>query len=184
MSNTSDFLSGAGFMAAASKEMQLKVIDISDKPLKSNVVRQGRQVPAVALDPRAVDAILGPEVIITPGQAPRVVSQSIPPGTKVARGAGVDISLAPRSTIPIDVIVGFHPDFRGKNVGGVVEVILANRQVSDAVLDFDNAADVPAATRAVIEQTLTTNQVGINNDDPTRSFEAAFLTLKGVAAFK
>ena len=61
----------------------LKVIDVSDKPLKSNVVRQGKQVPAVALDQKIVDMFVTPDVIVSPTLAPRVVSQSIAPGIKV-----------------------------------------------------------------------------------------------------
>jgi hypothetical protein len=184
MSNIGDFRLGANLGASVLKETQIKVIDVSDKPLKPNVVRQGKQVPAVALDPRIVDTLLGPEVIITPGQAPRVVSQSVPAGTKIAKGASIDISLAPRTTIPIDVITGFHPGFAGTNIGGIVDTILSNRQVSDAVLDFDTAAEVPEATRAAIRTTLQGSNIGIDDADPARSFDAAVRTLKGAAAFK
>ena len=162
----------------------LKVIDVSDQPLKSNVVRQGKLVPAVALDPKIVDTFVTPDVIVTPTLAPRVVSQSIAPGVKVARGASVDIILAPRNTIPIDVIVGVHEGFRGRNVGGVVDTILTRPEVVSAVLDFETAEEVPAAQRAVIEEALSSNDIGIVAGDAKRDFDAAFRTLKGAAAFK
>jgi hypothetical protein len=162
----------------------LKVIDVSDKPMKSNVVRQGKQVPAVALDPRIVDTFVTPDVIVTPILAPRVVSQSIAAGIKVTKGASVDIMLAPRNTIPIDVIVGIHEGFRGRNVGGVVDTILTQPEVVGAVLDFETAAEVPAPQRAVIEAALASNNIGIVPDDSKRNFDAAFRTLKGAAAFK
>ena len=162
----------------------LKVIDVSDKPLKSNVVRQGKQVPAVALDQKIVDTFVTPDVIVSPTLAPRVVSQSIAPGIKVAKGASVDITLAPRNTIPIDVIVGVHEGFRGRNVGGVVDTILTQPEVFGAVLDFETAAEVPAPQRAAIEAALASNNIGIVADDPKRNFDSAFRTLKGAAAFK
>jgi hypothetical protein len=162
----------------------LKVIDVSEQPLKSNVVRQGKLVPAVALDQKIVDAFVTPDVIVTPTLAPRVVSQSIPPGVKVARGASIDIVMAPRNTIPIDIIVGVHEGFRGFNVGGVVDAMLGQPEVANAVLDFEEPEQVPAASRAAIEQALAANDIGIVADDPKRDFNAAFRTLKGAAAFK
>jgi hypothetical protein len=172
------------FTATATSAAGLKVIDVSDKPLKSNVVRQGKQVPAVALDQKIVDTFVTPDVIVTPTLAPRVVSQSIAPGIKVAKGASVDIVLAPRHTIPIDVIVGIHEGFRGRSVGVVVDNILTQPEVVGAVLDFETAADVPAPQRAAIEAALAANDIGIVPDDSKRNFDAAFRTLKGAAAFK
>ena len=100
---------------------------------------------------KIVDTFVTPDVIVSPTLAPRVVSQSIAPGIKVAKGASVDITLAPRNTIPIDVIVGVHEGFRGRNVGGVVDTILTRPEVVSAVLDFETAAEVPAPQRAAIE---------------------------------
>lgn len=162
----------------------VKVIDVSDQPVKPNVVRQGKQVPAVAIDQKIVDTFITPDVIVAPQLVPRVVSQSIAPGVKVARGASVDLVMAPRTTIPVDVIVGLHEGFRGRNIGSVVDTILAAPEVTNAVLDFETAADVPASTRAVIEQALAANEIGIVPDDAKRNFDAAFRTLKGAAAFK
>ena len=179
-----DFRATSSAFSASSASSGLKVIDVSDKPMKSNVVRQGKQVPAVALDQKIVDTFVTPDVIVTPTLAPRVVSQSIAPGVKVARGAGVDIVLAPRNTIPVDVIVGVHEGFRGRNIGGVVDSILTRPEVVSAVLDFETAEEVPAAERAAIEQVLASNNIGIVPDNSKRNFDAAFRTLKGAAAFR
>jgi hypothetical protein len=168
----------------ASSLSDLKVIDVSDKPLKSNVLRQGKQVPAVELNRRIVDAFATADKVVTPTLAPRVVSQSIAPGVKVAKGASVDITLAPRHTIPIDIIVGWHEGFGERTVGGVIEEILNKPDVVEAVLDFEEPEQVPAASRAAIEQALAANNIGIVADDPKRDFNAAFRTLKGAAAFK
>ena len=121
---------------------------------------------------------------MSPTLAPRVVSQSIAPGIKVAKGASVDITLAPRQDDSIDVIVGVHEGFRGRNVGGVVDTILTQPEVFGAVLDFETAAEVPAPQRAAIEAALASNDIGIVADDPKRNFDSAFRTLKGAAAFK
>ncbi|MGH6923617.1 MAG: hypothetical protein ACRED5_07740 [Propylenella sp.] len=162
----------------------LKVIDVSDQPLKSNVVRQGKQVPAVEIDQKIVDTFVTADVLVTPTLAPRVVSQSIAPGIKVAKGMSVDLVLAPRITIPIEIIKGVHEGFAGRNVGNVVDNLLGQPEVANAVLDFDEPEQVPAASRAAIEQALSANDIGIVADDPKRDFNAAFRTLKGAAAFK
>ena len=162
----------------------LKIIDVSDQPVKSNVLRQGKQVPTVTLDPKVISSFITPDVILPPQQAPRVVSQSIAPGIKVAKGATIDIVLAPRNIIPIDVIAGAHKGFVGRDMGGVIDTFLAKPEILNAVLDFDTAAEVPSATRTAIEKELTDNNISIVADDNTQNFDAAFRTLKGAAAFK
>jgi hypothetical protein len=162
----------------------LKVIDVSDRPLKPNVVRRGKQVPFVELDQGIVESIIGPGVIVQPGQAPRVVSQSIPPGTKVARGAGVDLVLAPRRRIPGGIFRGGHAGFKDRNVEEIVGTLLANDVVFSAVLDFEDPADLPPPSRQAIEAELEGADIAVDESDSSRDFAAAFRVLKGAAAYK
>lgn len=165
-------------------DQAFKVIDVSEKPLKPNVVRQGKQVPFVALDKGVVDAVIAPDVIIQPGQAPRVVSQSIPPGTKVARGASVDLVLAPRSRIPGRVFTGGHAGFATRDVADIVENLLTDEAVVAAVLDFEDPSELPAQSRSAVENALQEADIPIDEGDPNQSFAAAFRSLKGAAAYR
>jgi hypothetical protein len=165
-------------------DQSFKVIDVSEKPLKPNVVRAGKQVPFVALNKNIVDALIAPDVIVQPGQAPRVVSQSIPAGTKVARGASVDLVLAPRSRIPGGVFAGGHAALAERNVDDIISGVLVNDTVLAAVLDFDDPAELPAQSRAAVEAALEGADIPIDDADPKQSFGAAFLSLKGAAAYR
>lgn len=177
--------SGAQLKSTTTSASQLlKVIDVSDQPLKSNVVRKGKLVPSVELDPRIVDAVISPDVIVQPGESPRVVSQSIPPGTKVARGASVDLVLAPRTRIPGGIFRGGHAGFMALNVQDIVGNLLVNDAVFAAVVDFDDPDDLPANSRAAITAALDGVGIGVVETDPTQDFAAAFRSLKGAAAFK
>lgn len=177
----------AGLRSSASRssvDQSFKVIDVSEKPLKPNVVREGKQVPFVQLNKDIVEAVIAPDVIVRPGQAPRVVRQSIPAGTKVARGASVDLVLAPRQRIPGGVFVGGHNGFAQRNVEDIVGSVLEDEAVVSAVLDFEEPADLPPQGRRVVEAALQNADIAIDDEDPTRSFAAAFRTLKGAAAFR
>jgi len=78
----------------------VEFVDLSEQPAKAKIVRQGYDVPAVKLDLKKVDQFVGDLAQIPTSQLPRVVSQAIPPGTKVTAGtvgAGVDAAAAKAS---------------------------------------------------------------------------------------
>jgi hypothetical protein len=113
-----------------------------------------------------------------------VVSQSILFGTKVARGASVDLVLAPRNRIPGNVFVGGHASFMARNVEEIIGSVLVSDAVVAAVLDFDDPAELPAQSRQAVESALANADIPIDDADPTQSFAAAFLSLKGAAAYR
>jgi hypothetical protein len=160
-------------------------IDISDKPLKSTVVRDGKEVPFVQLNQAVVEQFVGSAVSVS-AEVPRVVSQSVPAGAKVPRGASVNLVLAPRNKIPVGVFAGGHPAFAAlagvRNVDDLVTTFLT-ATVANAVLDFDAPDKVPEATRTVIANELLAKGVTIDPNDKARDFAAAFNTLKGAAVF-
>jgi len=69
----------------------IEFVDLSDKPAKAKIVRQGFDVPEAKLDTKKVDQFLGDLTQISTKEAPRVVSQAIAPGTKVTAGTVVDL---------------------------------------------------------------------------------------------
>src|SRR5262245_3089071 len=109
------------FQLSQSLSQPILTVDLSPEPAKAKVVREGYQVPAVALDTKKSDFFLENLKQIPPQQEPRVVSQTIPPGTKVLPGTAVDLVLAPTSTIPFDIFELPHKSLVGKNVNVLTE---------------------------------------------------------------
>ena len=101
----SDRLSGT-FTATTTRLSSgaLKVIDVSEKPAQANVVREGKLVPAVTTNATALQNWVNVGVIRPVEDLRRVVSQTIPAGTRVTRGTTVDILMAEPRLIPLDVL--------------------------------------------------------------------------------
>lgn len=157
-------------------------IDVSDRPITSNIVRDGAVVPAVNFDPVVVGSFLDPGRVIKLPE--RVVRQSIPAGSRVPVGTVVDLVLAPTSIIPLNVFDGVHADFQQfEVVGGALE-LLNNSAVRKITLDYATAAEVPADKKAQLVTELSGLGINVVADDPERGFDRAFGTLRNVAAFR
>jgi hypothetical protein len=162
---------------------ETQFIDVSPKPAQAKVVREGFQVPSVALDVQKASFLVDQLVTVTPADLPRVIAQSVAKGTKVAAGTVVDLVLAPKSSVPFDIFAATHADLKGKALS-VADPVVNNADVRQILLTYDNPADVPTAD----QQTLTTAFAGVgitvNNSDPTRTFSEAFNAMRGAVAFR
>ena len=94
--------------AGLTTSQPIKVIDVSERPAVANVIRDGKQVPAVGVSQIDLQNWLNIGVIGPIEDRRRVVTQSVPPGTRVARNASVDIVLAEPVIIPIGVLQQPH----------------------------------------------------------------------------
>ena len=164
----------------------IKVVDVSTKPAQANVVREGKLVPSVATDATALKNWLDLGVVRPAEGLARVVTQSIPSGTRVARGTTVDILLSEPRLIPINVLERPHRSLvdRGVTVQNVVDDFLTDAEIRNAVLDNDRPETLPPATQERIRTAFRGRDVLIDDGDPSRDFGAAFRTLKTAAAFR
>jgi hypothetical protein len=179
-------LGGATLSSATNTLSQaIKVIDISERPAVANVIRDGKQVPAVTTSALNLQNWLNIGVIRPIEDRRRIVSQTVPPGTRVARGTTVDILLADPGIIPINVLDRSHQSLIDRNftVQNVVDNFLVNPAIRNAVLDAGTADQIPPATQTLIRNAFNAQDMPINDGDPVRDFGAAFRTLKAVAAF-
>ena len=79
------------------------LVDLTEKTAKAKVVREGYQVPPAALDKSKAQFEFD-NYEVTPARAlPRVVSQSVPAGTRVGAGTVVDLVLVPKSGVRFDI---------------------------------------------------------------------------------
>jgi hypothetical protein len=155
-------------------------VDVSQEEAAPTIVRDGKAVAPPAFNPALVDDLVAHTVPLVRTQVPVAVSQSIPAGTRVARGTPVDLVLMPVTQIPFTVFTQFHPDLATKNVSDLLPVVI-DPQVSP-LLDLDPST-LTATQKTVITTALTAKGVNVVETDASRNFAAAFQSLQSVRAF-
>jgi hypothetical protein len=160
------------------------VVDLSPEPAKAKVVREGYQVPAVALDDKKASFFLDNLQQITPKLEPRVVSQTVPPGTKVLPGTAVDLVLAVPSDIPFNIFDNLHSSLKEKNINFVTEGILNDPNIRQTLLKYDTPDSVAPADKAALTAAFNANSIPVNDASADTSFGAAFNSVRGALAFR
>lgn len=172
----------ASFLNKAPKE--LLFIDLSEKPAQAKIVREGHQVPTPKVDATKAGFVLDNLEILAPRVLPRVVSQSIPAGTKVTKGTVVDLVLVPKSSIPFSMFEEVHADLADKTVDTLTDTLLENSRARQILLAHENPADIPTADKEFLTAELVRNGVRVNESDSTRTFNKAFAGARGALAFR
>jgi hypothetical protein len=159
------------------------VVDVSAKPAQAKIVREGFQVPPVTPDVQKANFFFNQLIPIPTVQLPRVISQSVTAGTKVVKGAVVDLVLAPREIIPFDMFSNLHADLVGKAVP-ILDPVLNQPNVRQILLSNEDPAGVNAADKTTLTTALKTAGVNVNEADPARTFTHAFNSARGALAFR
>jgi len=170
-------------LGSSSGLQQRQVIEISPKPVTSKVVREGFEVPKVTLNKTAATFAIDNLAIVGPRFLPRVVSQSIPPGTKVTRGTVVDFVVVPKQDIPFDIFENIHAGLIGKGLTQVDDLV-ENVTVRNVLLKNETAADVTAADRAVLVTEFQKKGIAVDDAQPGTTFEKAFESVRMAVAFR
>ena len=158
-------------------------VDLSAEPARAQIVRQGFEVPQVTFDPKKLDQFIGtlPEIPIA--ALPRVLSQNIPPGTKVPAGTVVDLVLAPRGIIPFAVLDNVHADLAAKNLDAI-DGLYADQTARKTLLTYATADQVPAAERNHLQAALQAVGVTVDDTSVDKTFAKAFNSARGGLAFQ
>lgn len=159
-------------------------VEVANQPIKARVVREGFQVPPIQLDNQAATFFFDNLPVLPPRQAPRVVTQSIKPGTKVTAGTVVDLVLAPSRIIPFDIFEGVHADLKGRNLTTLLDGMLQDPVARQSLLKYDTVEELPQAERAALTASFASANVGVDDAVPERSFESAFNSARAALAFK
>jgi hypothetical protein len=96
-------------------------IALGDQATQAAISRNGVTVSPVPIDPNQLQNLH----LLPPVFSQRVVTQSIPPGTRVPQGTSVDLVLASPTILPISIVPGVHPGFLGTPPGGTAPYTLA-----------------------------------------------------------
>jgi len=160
-----------------------RVIEIGEEPVKSTIVRHGTVVATPAIDILKVDALIDKLVPLEPENSPRVVRQSVRPGTRVPKGTAIDLVLAPPKDLNIGIIAEAHQDLTARPMTAVTAVV--NNPAVLAILDkYDDSAKITDADKAALTQAAAPLDISVENDPQSkRSAGALFNALKGARAF-
>jgi hypothetical protein len=161
----------------------VEFIDLSQKAAKPKIVREGFDVPQVALDKQKVLQIIGALPSTPIADVPRVLVQSIEAGVLVAKGAVVDLTLAPKKKIPFDVFTGLHLDLSAKTLDQI-DPLLANATVKKSLLSNETVTTLPAAEAEQLKRAFTESGIGVDDNDPNKTFEKAFQSVRYAMAFQ
>jgi len=173
----------AGERSLTRAPVETQFVDLSDKPVKAKIVREGFDVPPVVLDEKKTSFVLDNLPTILPQAAPRVVSQSVPAGTKVTPGTVVDLVLAPKEAIPFDIFDAVHADLKGKALTHVNDVV-ENVSAREVLLKRESAAEVTNDEKQLLTTEFQKKGITVNEADPNRTFAKAFENVRGAVAFR
>jgi hypothetical protein len=166
---------------AASKD--IRFVDLSEKTTSSKQVREGFVVPAAAINKQKAEFALEQLPVAPRPSIPRIVTQSIAPGTHVSPGTVVDLVLAPKQSLPFGIFEGVHVDLQERTLDFLDDVI-ERADLRKAVLSKDSADQLSDAEKQLITTEMARKDVTVNPDDAGRSFDAMFEALRTAAAFR
>ena len=158
-------------------------IDLSEKTKTAKVVREGFAVPQVPLDRTKAIFAIENMVTVLPRSMPRVVSQSIPAGTKVPPGTVIDFVVVPKTDIPFNIFENVHDSLTTKNLDHVDD-LLENVSVREVLLKHESAADVTPAEKAALVTAFQGKGIAVDEAQPGKTFEKAFNSVRGAVAFR
>lgn len=104
-------------------------IDVGDRAIESNVVRDGIKLGIYEIDQGILD-----EIVVGPAIRQVVISQSIPPGTPVPVGTAVDLGLAPTGRFPGKIIPGLLPEVEELEFAEMYEKLVLGRSEAVQIL--------------------------------------------------
>jgi len=165
---------------------QVVTVDVSDKPVIPNVVRNGVAIAAPTLNPAKVTDLIGRLGPILRPTLPRVLSQSVPAGQRIVKGTSVDVVMVPVTDIKFNLLDNVHADLQNLSVAAVQTVTL-DPAIRPLLIKADTADALTAAEQATITGAMTKAFPGsfsVDNAVPARSFAVAFNSLKSAQAFE
>lgn len=167
----------------SSRGVGVKLVDISDKPVEANVIRNGVQVPRIDLREDLIADFVADERLDDRVTQPRVVFQSIKVGARVPRGTTVNVTLSSKFLLGVNLVSGAHMGLANNTIGEVGELFLQDEAVSKALQGAKTPADLRPEERGAIEEAAAKNGLEIIETQAGQDFEALFVTLQAAQAF-
>jgi hypothetical protein len=152
-------------------------VDVAEEPTRAEVTRGGVPVGEIFVNPEIIGSFLDDLVVVQT----KVVTQSIVPGTAVARGTAIDIALANTRDLPVRVVPGVHTAFQDLTMAQLNDQFATNAAVRDIIRRRPSAEDLTATERQNLETAFEAANVPIDDDN---TVEAAFAGVKAAFTFQ
>ena len=178
---------GAAPAAAASRglaftQIQNVVVDVGATMVIPTVVRAGEEVKSPQLNTDKVSDLVTRLVPITRIKVPRVVSQSIPAGTRIPKGTPVDLVLVPVSDIDFSLLTTVHDDLKTKTIESMLPLL--SDPAVDPILKKGSVDNLTDAEKATLTSKLAPLGVTVDNTVSGKSLSLAFQSLQSAKAFQ
>lgn len=157
-------------------------IEVGDITKVTQVTRDGQLVRAPTLDSERVNDLIDRLVVPPRNRLPRVVGQSVPPGTLVQRGTAVDLTLVSPDDTTFDVFGTVHTALRTKTIGSILTATPA--PVTAIVNAKPDPATLTTAERTTVTAFLQGQQIPTAGGINENSFESVYGRLVDIQAFK
>ncbi len=174
----------SALLRQATATPQTVLIDLTPQPAQAKVVREGFAVPAVALNAAKAGFFIDNLAQIDLRQEPRVVSQSVAPGTKVLPGQAVDLVLALTRDIPIDIFELPHRDLKNQRLNMLTDGLLQDSAARQTLLKYASPGEVPANEKTALAAQFAQQGITIDEGNADTGFAAAFNTARSALAFR
>ena len=151
-----------------------------ETPASPVITRGGQELPTFQFDPTVLDDFYE---IPRKQEQPRVVAQSPVAGTRLPRGATVDLVITAAAEIPFDIFDNPHLGFKNKKVGDLDD-FLDNPRVTDLLKKYGSGATPTGDDRTFLVGELQKKGIAVDDADPQRSFDRALRTAREASAFR
>jgi hypothetical protein len=121
-------------------------------------------------DDKLTEVLGGPNVAVANGT---VIKQDPPPGTPIARGGGVTLTIARTRDFPMGIIAGIDPVLDQRKIGEIYDEVTRSNPapVLKIFEDVEDYADLSEAQRAQVDHTLA--QFGVQGATGYKGIQGA-----------
>jgi hypothetical protein len=158
----------------------VQVIEVGELPAVNLIVREGQEVRSPALDLARVDAYVDRAQPIHKYSLPRVVSQGVKAGTRVAKGSVVDLTLAPPTDVSLGLIKNSHQDLEAWTVPQIAFALQQHRTLLDRKA---TAAELTPQEKEQVISTFVQYEITIDEQEPGFTFDNLYQAMQGARAF-
>lgn len=166
MSFIENFDAGAFFDAprpktsSAAKQNETVFVQLGQSKTRADIIRDEYAIPGFVIDDSIFD-----DIIVGPAVVNKVVSQSIAPGTIVAKNTTIDIVLAPPSTVPGRIILDGHLALGEATMESIYNDFVRDDPAVTAVLTRNpDVRRMSDSDRSLIVQAASERDVAVTSD--------------------
>jgi hypothetical protein len=173
-------------LAAARSTLDVNKVDIKEET-PPTVTRGGTVLVPPTVNPVLVNQYIDTLIPLDRASLLRVISQSVPANTRVAKGTAIDIVLVKTSDIRLDLIDNIHDDLKNKMVSDVLAVpaIQSALDAAKGVLDaHPDATGLTDADKKTITDAAKGAGMTVDEGNTGKTFAKAFASLQTLRTFQ